>query len=734
MKSTRLRHRLFIVVAAAVLPLAAMSGLALYAGYQQQRHQAERSGLDIARAFSTAIDAELSRTTSVLQVLADSVLLDRADLTGFHARAHAARQAQTGWRAVVLSDLEGKVILNSEVAYGDPVMPIVERESLAQVVRTSAPAVGFLAKGQNGRWAFPVRVPVMQDGKARYVLSAVIDPEAILTLLQKQRVPGDWVVAVADSKGLRVARTRSMLETLGTPFSPTLVQMMDRGGAEGTGITHNSEGDAVFTAYTRASETGWVTAVGLPTTRVDASGRRSFMALGAGILLSIVVGLLAAFYMARSIASPMDRLRAAAIALGRGERIPPPSTDIREIKDVGASLVTASDELDRARVEREELLRSEQAARATAESANRAKDEFLAMLGHELRNPVGAISNAASLLDNPRIGPEQAVRARGVITRQVSHLARLMDDLLDAGRAVMGKIVLRPQPLDLAAVAMQSLATLKATGRLGGHRVEQELKAAWVSADPIRLDQVIGNLVVNAVKYTPEGGLIRVSVGREGGEAVLRVTDNGIGIEPSLAARVFDLFVQGDRLLDRSQGGLGIGLTLVRRLSELHGGIAEVSSAGTGRGSEFTVRLPAIEPAAQANAVRADVKANARHILVIEDSPDARDMLRMLLDIQGHTVETASDGATGVEKALALQPQIALVDVGLPHMDGYEVARRIRAHPGLRQPYLVALTGYGTPEDRQRALDAGFDAHVAKPVDNETLASLLSRAQTSRPP
>ena len=218
MKSTPLRHRLFIVVAAAVLPLAAMSGLALYSGYQQQRQQAERTGLDIARAFSTAIDAELSRTTSVLQVLAESALLERNDLPGFHGRANATRLQQTGWRAVVLSGLDGKAVLNSEVAYGEPLAPIVERESLEQVIRTSAPAIGFLAKGPNGRWAFPVRVPVTRGGKTRYVLSAVIDPAAILTLLQKQRVPGDWVVAVADAKGLRVARTRSMLETLGTPF------------------------------------------------------------------------------------------------------------------------------------------------------------------------------------------------------------------------------------------------------------------------------------------------------------------------------------------------------------------------------------------------------------------------------------------------------------------------------------------------------------------------------------
>jgi CheY-like chemotaxis protein/anti-sigma regulatory factor (Ser/Thr protein kinase) len=315
----------------------------------------------------------------------------------------------------------------------------------------------------------------------------------------------------------------------------------------------------------------------------------------------------------------------------------------------------------------------------------------------------------------------------------VGHLTRLTDDLLDAGRALMGKIVLRPQALDLSSVAAQSLATLKASGRLRGHRIVEDLEPAWVEADAIRLDQVIGNLVVNAVKYTPETGTIRVSVRREGDEAVLRVADTGIGLEPDLAARVFELFVQGDRDLDRSQGGLGIGLTLVRRLAEMHRGSASVASEGHGKGSEFTVRLPAVEPAAAASAAPAAASApRAREILIVEDNADARETLRMLLEISGHNVETAGDGATGLEKALALQPEIALVDIGLPGLDGYEIARRIRASRGLRQPYLVAITGYGAPEDRQRALEAGFDIHVAKPVDAETLAAILS-AQSGGP-
>ena len=731
MRRTSLRQRLFIVVAAAVVPLAIMSAVALYAGYQEQRAQAERAGLDVARALSTAVDAELRRTISVLQVLANSVLIER-DLPGFHDRARVARESQSGWRAVLLSDIDGKTLLSTELPYGEPLPSIVERESLDQVMRTSLPAVGYLVKGPGGRFAFPVRVPVLRNGKLLYVLTAVIDPQAILDLLLRQRVPGSWVVAVSDAKGVRVARTRSMEQSLGTPFSPTLVEMMRRYGEEGRGVTYSSEGDSVFTAFTRAPDTGWITAVGLPTTLVDSAARHSFLTLGTGILLSIMVGLLAAFALARSIARPMEHLREAAIAMGRGEHVPKAVSKIREVDDVAATLATASEDQARARNEREELLQSEQSARAAAEAANRSKDEFLAMLGHELRNPLGAISNAASLLENPGLDAAMAARARGVIGRQVGHLTRLTDDLLDAGRALMGKIVLRPQALDLAAAAAQSLATLKAAGRLRGHRVVEELESAWVEADPVRMDQVIGNLVVNAAKYTPEGGTIRVSVSREGGEAVLCVADTGIGIEPELAARVFELFVQGDRDLDRSQGGLGIGLTLVRRLAEMHGGGASVKSDGHGRGSEFTVRLPAIDaPPVSRDERSASQVAKRRSVLIVEDNYDSRETLRMLVEMMGHDVEAAGDGQAGLEKALLLQPEIALVDIGLPNLDGYEVARRIRASRGLRQPYLVALTGYGTPEDRRRALEAGFDTHIAKPIDHDTLAAILASSRQS---
>jgi two-component system, sensor histidine kinase len=276
--------------------------------------------------------------------------------------------------------------------------------------------------------------------------------------------------------------------------------------------------------------------------------------------------------------------------------------------------------------------------------------------------------------------------------------------------------------------AARALATLRTAGKGGGRRFLQKLEPVRVDADPTRVDQILGNLLGNALKFTAEGATITVSTGVERGEAVLRVADNGIGMPAELAARVFEPFVQGARPLDRSQGGLGIGLTLVRRLAELHGGMAEGHSDGDGRGSVFTVRLPAIS--APGLAVSRGAKketGKARDILVVEDNPDARDTLKRLLESLGHRVRVAPDGVEALEQMRAAPPEIALVDVGLPRMDGYELARRVVKELKERKPYLVAVTGYGLPEDRERTLEAGFDLHLVKPVDMTALAEVLSR-------
>ncbi|MGV7207311.1 response regulator [Oxalobacteraceae bacterium A2-2] len=363
-------------------------------------------------------------------------------------------------------------------------------------------------------------------------------------------------------------------------------------------------------------------------------------------------------------------------------------------------------------------LTREMAERQVAERQNHAKDEFLAMLGHELRNPLSAISSAASLIGLPGVSAEGVARARKIIQRQSQHLGRIVDDLLDLSRAMSGKILLNRQPLDLAALTAGVLETFRATGRAADYQLVQELDAGWVSGDSTRLEQITSNLLDNALKYTPAGGRIEVRTWTENDDVVLCVRDSGVGITADLLPHVFDVFVQGSSTLDRSQGGLGIGLSLVRRLTELHGGAVQAESRGPGGGSTFTLRLPRIEHAAPAIPAAAP---EARHgkpsIVLIEDNDDGRDMMAMMLGCYGYEVKQAADGLAGVALAHSFQPGLALVDIGLPGIDGYEVARRLRADPATRHIKLIALTGYGLAEDTRRVQEAGFDRHLVKPVE-----------------
>jgi signal transduction histidine kinase/DNA-binding response OmpR family regulator len=361
---------------------------------------------------------------------------------------------------------------------------------------------------------------------------------------------------------------------------------------------------------------------------------------------------------------------------------------------------------------------------------DRQKDEFLAMLSHELRNPLGAITTAAGLLDLVGPGDVRAARAREVIARQASHLTRMIDDLLDVGRLTAGRISVMKSPVDLAETVRRALDALRQTGRLDRHAVALRASPVIVEADATRMEQVVTNLLVNALKYTDPGGRIDVDVAAEGDEAVVRVRDTGVGISRELLPRLFDLFAQGGQTLDRSQGGLGVGLTLVRHLVELQGGRVEAWSDGPGCGSLFTVALPRLS-AEPAPPVEPDVEPPAavrRRVLVIEDNADARAMLCDLLRHTGHDVYEAGDGATGVECALRFAPDVALIDLGLPGMDGLEVARRVRGSDVGSRIMLVAVTGYGQAGDRRETLDAGFDVHLVKPVEIERLTEVLALA------
>jgi two-component system CheB/CheR fusion protein len=363
--------------------------------------------------------------------------------------------------------------------------------------------------------------------------------------------------------------------------------------------------------------------------------------------------------------------------------------------------------------------------------ADRRKDEFLAMLAHELRNPLAPILNAAHALR--LVGPADANQqwAREVIERQTRHLARLVDDLLDVSRITRGKVTLAREPLDLSTIISRAVEASRPLIDERRHKLTVAFppEPARVEGDLTRLVQVVGNLLNNAAKYTDEGGHIWLEAAEEG-EAVIRVRDNGMGISADLLPHVFALFTQADRSLDRSHGGLGIGLTLVRHLVEMHGGRVEARSEGPGRGSEFIVRLPALAPGSAAYAKeavgeRARPTPDALKILVVEDNADSAESMALLLRLNGHEVRIAHDGPSALAEARSFEPQVVLCDIGLPGMDGYEVAARLREQQAFKQTPLIALTGYGQEGARRRAKEAGFDYHLVKPVEPGALDTVL---------
>ncbi len=373
---------------------------------------------------------------------------------------------------------------------------------------------------------------------------------------------------------------------------------------------------------------------------------------------------------------------------------------------------------------------AQKATEAALIEADRRKDEFLAMLAHELRNPLGPIRNAVGILKLRAPDDEKVTQARTIIDRQVTHMVRLIDDLLDVSRITLGKIALQKERVALRDVVEQAIDTVRAAIEAQRQTLHVSLPTGrmWVHADPARLVQVVGNLLSNAMKYTDPGGTIGVTVERTHDHAVVTVRDDGIGIEPGLLPHVFELFVQEPSTLARQRGGLGIGLTLVKTLVELHGGRVVARSDGRGRGSEFVVRLPAEAPRDERppRVLAPPVGSGSRlDILIVEDNPDAADSLAMLLELAGHTVRIAPTGTAAVELAETLVPDVAFVDIGLPGLDGYAVAERLRARVDWRGTLLVAVSGYGRDEDRRRALASGFDRHMTKPVGPEAVTALL---------
>ena len=701
--------------------------------WQQQRAAVEQSHIERVRALSIALDVRQQTTLAALRAMADSRRLDSGALREFLDEARDVMAAQRNWSAVILVDTEGRRLIDTRPASDGRSPNLAADPTVQAVLRAAHPVISSLvrAPGADGGYTTSFAVPVTRGGATRYVLIAEVDQAEWLRFMALYPVSTDATLTLLDQNGLIIARTLNNARWVGRMPAPVLsqrVKEMPVGAYRSQGL----EGQGFYSAHSRSTLSGWTMAIGVPSETVESPIRDSLIAVGAGGLAAAILALALAVLFGRRIADPVGALAEVGVALARADtRVPAPRrSGVREVDEVAGALAEASALLERRAAERDEALRKERTARAEAEVANRAKDSFLAMLGHELRNPLSAIRAALGLVEVSGNDVEAMKRAHGVIGRQVGQLVIVVEELLDLARMTTGKMLLDRRPTELGALARETLEALRADGRLTRHQVSLTAETAWLYGDPARLNQIIRNLLENALKYTPEGGRIDVTVAADGDSARLSVRDTGDGIPPALLERVFDLFVRGDHTRRSQGGGLGIGLTLARRIAELHGGTVDAASEGPGRGSTFTVRLPgiAVPLEQQQPAVAAHVERGPRRVLIVEDNADSRAMLHAMLELWGHEVHEAADGESGLDRVTAIRPEIALIDVGLPGLDGYEVARQIRASRGGVHVFLVAVTGYGEPDDVRRAKSAGFDAHLIKPVDVRALAAILGAA------
>ena len=726
-----LRFRLFLLAASGLLPLAIVAGVVLAFLTGERTRDAEQAALAVSRAMASAVDTELRSTIGVLQSLALSDDLHPGRLGDFHAMA-ARLSNRLGWRAVVLTDAEGGVLLSSARRYGESPIQAVEQDSLQRAIVSRQAVVGPVAEGpQRQGPAFAVRVPVERDGRLVYVLSAVLPGERMREVLLRQRLSSSSVAAVYDQNYHRVARVPRHLAD--TP-SPSLLALLSRGNAEGVGTTVTLEGVRSHTGYVRLPSSGWVVATATSLQETDRSFYGVLAAVALGLLASLALAAILAWHFSRDVTDPIDDLKEAAAALGRGEPVQLGRLDVAELQEVGAALRRASEERERATAERQaaEAERERLLVRATealqqAEEAGRSKDEFLAMLAHELRNPLAPMATALHLM--ARKGDPGTRLEREVMERQVSHMKRLVDDLLDVSRITGKRLEMRMQPLRIADLVRHAGQAVQPV--LGLRRLELDIapdaETLWVSGDEVRLGQVLNNLLGNAIKFTGPEGRIRLCLRSVDGQAEIAVIDDGLGMSAHVLAHVFDLFYQAPQGTDRSRGGLGLGLAISRSLVEMHGGTVRAESAGEGQGSAFTVRLPAEAGPADAPDTSAPVplEGGAARVLLVDDNQDAADTASALLQLSGYDVRTAYDPGVALSLLEEFRPDVAVLDIGLPGMSGYELAGRLRAHRHGRNCYLVALTGYGTSADVAQAQRAGFDAHLVKPARPEALLDAI---------
>jgi len=738
----KVRTHLVLMAIAILLPATIFSGLALEQLRDGERDAALRGLHETARAMALTIDRELASSTAELEHLGRSASLETGNLRKFYQEVAQLQKSPRSW--TVLLNENGQQLLNTARPFDEKLTPSTGTTvGLArQVMVMQKPIASNLLRGHVTQNLITVLyVPVPAQGGTRYVLTRAFSVDFFDQTIDRQHAPSGWLIRIIGRDGRIIAHSANTSKQVG---QPVVAKLTAAASAQDSGVVRHAtpDGGDIYDAFAHSALSGWTVAVAAPAHSIEATGSRAVATASLGLLLAVVMALIAAVALGRQLVRAISEAADAAATLGQSAMPEFAHSRVLEINQLHAALTQASALLihaqtarAQAEAERETLLKNEYLARHLAEDENASKDQFLAMLGHELRNPLAAINGACALSERQGDTPAAATQALALIRRQSQHLARLVDDLLDVNRMMSGKIGLKLQPIDLAKEVGRSLESLRSSGRTEGYALSFAAEPVWVLADPTRLAQAISNLLVNALKFTPPGGSLALTVSATASEAVFSVTDSGVGMPPELLPYIFDLFVQGNASLDRAQGGMGIGLALVRELVTLHGGTVQAESAGVGLGSTFTIRLPRIaEPEAPAPAASAPAPVHPHwRILLIEDNDDARRMMRQLLMMEGHEVSDAATGILGLQLIKTQRPDLAIVDIGLPEMTGYDIAQHLRADPATHAMGLIALTGYGQEEDRHSALAAGFDFHLVKPVDINRLLEVIDRCgQTAR--
>jgi signal transduction histidine kinase/ActR/RegA family two-component response regulator len=752
----RIRYFMALMVTAIILPLAMASGFAVNKIWQEEHAAAIATLRKTAEATSLMVDRDIQASIAALYALGNSEHLLAGNYEAFYAQAKAINRAPDTWTALLRSD--SSQVLNTATPFATPVWvppPPAPSPPAAQVLAAQKPLVSDVFVGpRTGRQLIAVYVPALAKGGDKYVVAQGFALEHWKDLGKQQGLPADWIVAVVDRAGKIIARSHMSDELRGKPARPELVAAAAQIN-EGTYRNLTLEGIDSYVAFDHSDVTGWTIAVAAPVTLVNGPVLRAVQMAVAGFILAMLVSALLATLFARRFVAALQSASEAATSLGHGHTPKAMRTSIVEVNNLSRSLANAGELLEQERkarqaaeLERERLLEVERKAHDAAEKENKAKDNFLAMLGHELRNPLAAISGAVSVLTRSAIGTlgaDHTDRYLGIIHRQNRHLVHIIDDLLDMSRLIAGKIVLERHPVDLAESLRNCVDGLKAAQRLGTHTLELTAQPVWAQADPVRIEQVFINLIGNALKFSKAGTAIKVDLHQAGGFAVVTVQDHGTGMAPELLARVFEPFVQGPAPFTVSQSGLGIGLALVKQLVELHGGTVSVASAGQGQGSTFTLHFPAVPAPTThlaAGAVHAPDAApgfahtkasRPRQLLYVEDNADARAVMSEMLRLSGYEVIEAASGAQALQAVALQRPDAILLDIGLPDMTGFEVARQTRQLPNGRDVPIIALTGYGQSRDKDAAAQVGFSAHLVKPVDPEELTRTVEAVLARKP-